>query len=127
MGASVELEGDAGEDTVAGLGDALAGLGGAVDILGVYGNVRADWNPAYGMAVIPAVFLARMNGFAAIGFVFMRALGEWRRNGGRIPHEEDSAEVRERFLEFSTVLLAGLSFIAVIYTALPAAMMVDCR
>ena len=47
----------------------LVGLGGAVDILGVQGNVRADWNPAYGLAVIPAVFLARMNGFAAIGFV----------------------------------------------------------
>ena len=49
----------------------LVGLGGAVDILGVQGNVRADWNPAYGLAVIPAVFLARMNGFAAIGFVFL--------------------------------------------------------
>ena len=49
----------------------LVGLGGAVDIVGVQGNVRADWNPAYGMAVIPAVFLARMNGFAAIGFVFL--------------------------------------------------------
>ncbi len=49
----------------------LAGLAGAIDILGVYGNVRADWNPAYGMAVIPVVFLARMNGFAAIAFVFL--------------------------------------------------------
>lgn len=49
----------------------LIGLAGAVDILGVQGNVRADWNPAYGMAVIPMVFLARMNGFAAIGFVFL--------------------------------------------------------
>ncbi len=49
----------------------LAGLAGAVDILGVQGNVRADWNPAYGMAVIPVVFLARMNGFAAIAFVFL--------------------------------------------------------
>ncbi len=49
----------------------LAGLAGAIDILGVYGNVRADWNPAYGMAVIPVVFLARMNGYAAIAFVFL--------------------------------------------------------
>ena len=49
----------------------LAGLAGAIDILGVQGNVRADWNPAYGMAVIPVVFLARMNGFAAIAFVFL--------------------------------------------------------
>ena len=52
----------------------LIGLGGAIDILGVQGNVRADWNPAYGMAVIPAVFLARMNGFAAIGFVFLLSI-----------------------------------------------------
>lgn len=56
---------------VFGLSAGLAGLAGAVDILGVQGNVRADWNPAYGMAVIPVVFLARMNGFAAIAFVFL--------------------------------------------------------
>ena len=42
----------------------LIGLAGAVDILGVQGNVRADWNPAYGLAVIPLVFLARLNGYA---------------------------------------------------------------
>jgi general nucleoside transport system permease protein len=53
------------------LSSGLAGLAGAVDIIGVQGNVRADWNPAYGMAVIPVVFLARMNGYAAIAFVFL--------------------------------------------------------
>lgn len=52
---------------------ALAGLAGAVDVLGVHGNVRADWNPAYGLTVIPLVFLARLNGFAAIFFVFLAA------------------------------------------------------
>ena len=50
---------------------ALAGLGGAVEILGVHGNVRADWNPAYGLAVVPLVFLARLNGFASIAYVFL--------------------------------------------------------
>nr|WP_246519911.1 ABC transporter permease [Ancylobacter lacus] len=50
---------------------ALTGLAGAVEILGVQGNVRADWNPAYSLTVIPLVFLARFNGFAAIGFVFL--------------------------------------------------------
>lgn len=49
----------------------LIGMAGAMDILGIQGNVRADWNPAYAMAVIPMVFLARMNGFATIGFVFL--------------------------------------------------------
>jgi simple sugar transport system permease protein len=53
------------------LSAALAGLAGGVDILGVYGNVRADWNPAYGLAVVPLVFLARLNGFATIAFVFL--------------------------------------------------------
>ena len=42
----------------------LVGLAGAVEILGVWGTVRADWNPAYGLLVVPIVFLARFNGFA---------------------------------------------------------------
>jgi simple sugar transport system permease protein len=49
----------------------LAGLAGAVDILGTHGNVRADWNPAFSLTVVPLVFLARMNGFASIAFVFL--------------------------------------------------------
>jgi general nucleoside transport system permease protein len=48
----------------------LIGLGGAVDILGVFGTVRADWNPHYSLLVVPLVFLARFNGFATIGFTF---------------------------------------------------------
>jgi simple sugar transport system permease protein len=51
----------------------FAGLAGAVEILGVWGTVRADWNPAYGMLVIPIVFLARFHGVAAIGFVLFFA------------------------------------------------------
>jgi simple sugar transport system permease protein len=48
----------------------LIGLGGAVDILGVFGTVRADWNPQYTFLVVPLVFLARFNGFGVIGFTF---------------------------------------------------------
>lgn len=57
-----------------GLSAALAGLAGAMEILGVWGNVRADWNPAYGLMVIPLVFLARFHGLAVIGFVFFFAV-----------------------------------------------------
>lgn len=68
----------------------LIGMAGAVDILGVHGNVRADWNPAYGLAVIPVVFLARMNGFAAIGFVFLLSVlvigGESAARRLSVPH-----------------------------------------
>src|SRR5262249_61154876 len=54
-------------------GAGLAGLAGAAEILGVWGTVRADWNPAYGMLVIPIVFLARLHGVAVIGFVLFFA------------------------------------------------------
>lgn len=52
----------------------LAGLGGAVDAMGVQGTLRADWNPAYGILVIPLIFLARFNGWAVIAFVFFFAV-----------------------------------------------------
>ena len=53
------------------LSAALAGLAGAVEVLGVEGNVRADWNPAFSLTIVPLVFLARFNGFASILFVFL--------------------------------------------------------
>lgn len=68
----------------------LAGLGGAVDVLGVQGTIRADWNPAYGIMVIPLVFLARYNGYAVIGFVFFFAVlmigGESAARRLAVPH-----------------------------------------
>jgi ABC-type uncharacterized transport system permease subunit len=48
----------------------FAGLAGASEILGVNGNVPADWNPAYGLMVIPLVFLARFHGVGSIVLVF---------------------------------------------------------
>jgi general nucleoside transport system permease protein len=45
---------------------ALIGLSGAVEILGVQGSFRADFNPAYGLLVIPLVFLARLNAIGSL-------------------------------------------------------------
>ena len=47
---------------------ALAGLAASMDVQGIFGYMRADWNPAYGLAVVPLVFLARMNALALIPF-----------------------------------------------------------
>ena len=53
----------------------LIGLAGAVEVLGVWGSVRADWNPAFGLLVVPLVFLARFNGYGVIGLtLFFSAL-----------------------------------------------------
>ncbi len=52
----------------------LIGMAGAVEILGVWGTVRADWNPAYGLVVVPLVFLARFHGIGVIGFTLFFAV-----------------------------------------------------
>ncbi|MFT3863759.1 MAG: ABC transporter permease [Solirubrobacterales bacterium] len=48
---------------------ALIGFAAAADILGVWGYIRANWNPAYGDTVIPFVFLARLNPLVVIPFI----------------------------------------------------------
>lgn len=83
---------DVGRLTIAtfALSAGLAGLAGAVDVLGVLGTVRADWNPAYGLLVVPLVFLARFNGIAVIGFVLFFAVlmigGESASRRMGVPH-----------------------------------------
>jgi ABC-type uncharacterized transport system permease subunit len=46
----------------------LVGAAAAADILGLWGYVRSNWNPAYGDLVIPFVFLARLNVLAVVPF-----------------------------------------------------------
>jgi ABC-type uncharacterized transport system permease subunit len=52
----------------------LIGLSGAVEILGVQGSFRADFNPAYGLLVIPLVFLARLNAIGSLVLVIAFAV-----------------------------------------------------
>jgi len=47
----------------------LIALAGAVEILGIWGSFRSDFNPAFGLIVIPLVFLARLNAIGAGLFV----------------------------------------------------------
>jgi hypothetical protein len=75
-------------------------------------------------AAIAGVTLVSLVFIALIGF---RAYREWQGNAGKFPHSEDTAEDRERFMEFSSILLAALSFIAVVFVAMPALVFVDCR
>jgi len=56
------------------LSGALIGLAAAVEILGVWGYVRADWNPAFGMSLFAIVFLAGLNVMVVIPFVFFFAV-----------------------------------------------------
>lgn len=70
---------------------ALIGLAAAVDILGIFGYMRADWNPAYGLKVIPLVFLARLNAIAVIPFAaffgVMSIGGEYATRQAQLPSD----------------------------------------
>lgn len=57
-----------------GASGALVGIGGAISILGDWGSVRSDWNPAWGFLVVPLVFLGRRHGVATAIFVVMFAV-----------------------------------------------------
>jgi hypothetical protein len=60
----------------------------------------------------------------ASGFV---AWAQSSLEGDPPPHQESTDEDRLRFLAKATLLLSGLSFIAILFTALPAFMLGDCR
>jgi simple sugar transport system permease protein len=78
---------------------ALAGLAGAVMVLGTLGNVRADWDPAFGFIVIPLVFLARLNGWAVMALVIGFAM---------LSIGSQSAAIRLGVPQFFNFLLVGL-------------------
>lgn len=48
---------------------AFMGMAAAVEILGVWGYVRADWNPNFGLMLFALVFLARLNALVCIPLV----------------------------------------------------------
>lgn len=73
------------------LSGALVGLAAAVDMLGIFGYMRSDWNPAYGLKVVPLVFLARLNALAVIPFAaFFSVLsigGEYAARRAQLPSD----------------------------------------
>ena len=62
-----------------------------------------------------------------IALILRRSWREWRSQGGGFRNNADTPEARERFLEFSTLLLALLSLAAVVFETLPVLMIGDCR
>jgi general nucleoside transport system permease protein len=78
----------------------FVGFAAAVEILGVKGYVRADWNPAFGLWVVPLVFLARLHPIGVIPYVLALALVSI---GG--DYAAQNAGLTSRF----TLLLVGLT------------------
>lgn len=51
----------------------------------------------------------------------------YRRGSAPLPLDEDTPEDRHRFLGFATLLLAGLSLVATLFSAMVALFFEDCR
>lgn len=80
----------------------FVGLAAAAEILGIFGYVRADWNPEFGLLVVPLVFLARLHAIAVIPFVFLLSMASI---GGDYAAQE--ADLTPKF----TLLLVGLTLL----------------
>jgi hypothetical protein len=68
--------------------------------------------------------------FVALGVI--ASVGLWglkhhRHSIDGLPHDEDTWQARQSFLGFATLLLCGLSAVAVLFVALPALFFGDCR
>lgn len=64
---------------------------------------------------------------AAIVFFGWRGLRQHRWGSATLPHDAATAADRHRFLGFATVLLCGLSFVAVVYVGMAIAVIGTCR
>ena len=63
----------------------------------------------------------------AIALFGWRGLQGHRWGDATLPHDDDTPGDRHRFLGFATLLLCGLSFVAVVYVALAVAVIGTCR
>ena len=72
-----------------------------------------------------AVFTAAA--LAGIGYFGAQGYRHHRYGDSTLPHDFDSPADRHRFLGFATLLLSGLSAVAVIFQALPAVFIGSCR
>ena len=79
----------------------------------------ADVRNAIAAATVVALLLVLVSGYIA--------WAQSRVEGDPPPHEESTDEDRLRFLATATLLLAALSFVAILFTAIPAFMFADCR
>lgn len=79
----------------------------------------ADVRTTIVVATLLALAIVVLSGFVA----FAQA----RSPGDPPPHQENTEEDRYRFLAVAKMLLAGLSFVAIVFTALPVFFLGDCR
>lgn len=84
------------------LSGALIGLAAAVDMLGYQGNLRANINPGYGAAVLPFVFLGRLNIVWTIPFVAFYSILD---TGGRLASLDSGLDTHFLMIVIALILV----------------------
>lgn len=67
---------------------------------------------------------------ACLAFIVLAAYLAWRQWGfgtEEPPHADATTLDRKRFQGFATLLLSGLSFVAVVFTAIPLLLLAECQ
>lgn len=84
------------------LSSGMIALAGAIDMLGLWGYMRTNWNPAYGDKILPFVFLARLNPLGSIPLIAFYAI---LATGGTIAAQQAGLSV-----DFLLVIVALILF-----------------
>lgn len=87
-------------------------------------KVAGDGGSLFGARVAIAVYTAL--GLLGVFIAGLRGFRRHRFAGSPLPHDADTPDDRHRFLGFATLLLSGLSAVAIVYSALAAVFVGSC-
>lgn len=62
-----------------------------------------------------------------VGAIGMQAWRHWGFGKNSPPHDAATPEDRQRFLGYAALLISSLSFVSIVFTALPVLFILDCR
>ena len=95
-------------------------------VVAIYCEKSVAWNVEFSSVRIALGLLT----LAALAMIVLSAFLAWRQWGfgaGDPPHDEPTAQDRRLFQGFATLLLSGLSFVAVVYAAIPLIFIAGCH
>lgn len=84
------------------LSSGMLALAAVVDMLGLWGYMRTNWNPTYGDKILPFVFLARLNPIGSIPLVAFYAV---LATGGKVAAQQSGLSV-----DFLLIIVALILF-----------------
>lgn len=87
---------------------------------------KSEWIGVSFDAVRLGIAIATIVALTLIAFSAWLAWRQWGFGASDPPHDDPTRTDRTLFQGFATLLLSGLSFVAVIYVALPALFITEC-